>query len=251
MKTLGLGLLAFGLSVLLFAVQAQENYGPPDAPLVAEVLGTKIHTRDPSEMQAVIIGKLVDRYAAEQGIEVKPEEIDAYIDSLRRVAEQDRRRQTARREELARKLEATALSAAERQSLSSELDSLNEFLSNIGEAGNGAKEDSAEDKTARRQVAAAFIRQWKINRALYRQYGGRIIYQQGGPEPLDAYRTFLQARERQGAFTILNKAFEPEFWKYFVTDSMHSFYPKGSQEEARVFETPWWLLSVSEKTKTP
>jgi hypothetical protein len=97
---------------------------------------------------------------------------------------------------------------------------------------------------------AAFIRQWKINQALYRQYGGRIIYQQGGPEPLDAYRTFLQARERQGAFKILNPAFEAEFWKYFLTDSIHSFYPKGSQEEAQAFETPWWLLSVFEKTKT-
>jgi hypothetical protein len=67
MKTLGFGWLAFGLSVLLVAAQAQENYGPPDAPLVAEVLGTKVHTHDPSEMQAVIIGKLVDRYATEEG----------------------------------------------------------------------------------------------------------------------------------------------------------------------------------------
>lgn len=200
-------------------------------------------------MQAVIIGKLVDRYAAEQGIAVEPAEIDAYLDRLRRVAEQDRRRQEARREELTRKLEAKALSDAERQLLSSELDQLNEFLSNIGEARNGAKEDSAEDKAAHRQVAAAFIRQWKINRALYRQYGGRIIYQQGGPEPLDAYRAFLQARQRQGAFQILNPAFESEFWKYFLTDSIHSFYPKGSQEEMRAFETPWWLLARPEGTQ--
>lgn len=248
MKTLGLGLLAFGFSVLLVAAQAHEVHGPPDAPVVAEVLGTKIHTRDPDEMRAVIIGKLVDRYAAEQGIAVEPEEIDAYLDRLRRVADEDRRQQEARRAALTRKLEAKTLSDAERRSLSSQLDSLNEFLNNIGEARNGAKEDSAEDKAARRQVAAAFIRQWKINQALYRQYGGRIIYQQGGPEPLDAYRTFLQARERQGAFKILNPAFEAEFWKYFLTDSIHSFYPKGSREEARAFEMPWWLLSTPEKT---
>lgn len=244
MRTPGFGLLAFGLWILLVAAQAQEVHGPPDAPLVAEVLGTKVHTRDPAEMQAVIIGKLVDRYAADQGIEVEPEEIDAYLDSLRRVAEQDRRRQEARREELTRKLESKTLSDAERQSLSSDLATLNEVLASLDGTARGATEDQA----ARRQVATAFIRQWKINRALYRQYGGRIIYQQGGPEPLDAYRTFLQARERQGAFTILNPAFEAEFWKYFVTDSIHSFYPKGSQEEAQAFETPWWLLSTPEKT---
>ena len=102
---------------------------------------------------AVLISKLVDRYTTEYGIAVKPEEIDAYLDSLYRVAEQDRRRQEARREELARKLEAKTLPDAERQSLSSELDSLNEFLNNTGEARNGAKEDSAEDKVARRQMA--------------------------------------------------------------------------------------------------
>jgi len=244
MKTLGFGLLAFGLSVLLIAAQAQETYGQPDAPVVAEVLGTKIHTRDPAEMRAVIIGKLVDRYAAEQGIEVEPKESDAYLDRLRRVADEDRRRQEARRTELAQKLEAKTLSAAERQALSSELATLNEVLASLDETARSATEDQA----ARRQVAAAFIRHWKINRALYQQYGGRIIFQQGGPEPLDAYRTFLQARERQGAFEILNPAFAAEFWKYFVTDALHTFYPKGSREEAQAFETPWWLLSRPERT---
>ncbi len=239
MKTLGLGWLAFSLSILLVAAQAQETYGQPDAPVVAEVLGTKIHTRDPAEMRAVIISKLVDRYATEQGIAVEPEESDAYLDSLRRVADEDRRRQEARRTELARKLEAKTLTDAERQALSSELATLNEVLASLDETARSATEDQA----ARRQVAAAFIRQWKINRALYRQYGGRIIYQQGGPEPLDAYRTFLQARERQGAFKILNPAFAAEFWKYFVTDALHTFYPKGSREEAQAFETPWWLLA--------
>ncbi len=110
-------------------------------------------------MQAIIIGKRVDRCAAEQGIEVGSEEIDAYIDRLRRVAEQDRRRQEARREELARKLEAKTLSDAERQSLSSELATLNETLANLDGFARGA----AEDQAARRQVAAAFIRQWKIS----------------------------------------------------------------------------------------
>lgn len=116
-----------------------RGHTPAQRSLVAEVLGTKIHTRDPDEMQAVIIGKLVDRYAAEQGIEVESAEIGAYLDRLRRVAGQDRWRQEARCEELARKLEAKTLSDAERQSLSSELDQLNEFLSNIGEARNGAR----------------------------------------------------------------------------------------------------------------
>ena len=90
-------------------------------------------------------------------------------------------------------------------------------------------------------VAEAFIRQWKINRALYGQYGGRIGYQQGGPEPLDAYRRFLQEQRAQGAFEILDKDLEAGFWHYYLTDSIHAFYPSGSNEESSAFETPWWL----------
>ena len=40
-----------------------------------------------------------------------------------------------------------------------------------------APEDAAE---AERQVAAHWVRGWKINQALYREFGGRIIFQQAG-----------------------------------------------------------------------
>jgi hypothetical protein len=101
--------------------------------------------------------------------------------------------------------------------------------------------EAAEEAHARRTVAAAFIRQWKINQALYRQYGGRIIFQQGGPEPLDAYRKFLTEHQARGEFVILNKDFEAAFWRYYLKDSMHSFFPPGSQAEAAAFATPPWL----------
>jgi hypothetical protein len=107
--------------------------------------------------------------------------------------------------------------------------------------------NSDEVRQAREQVAAAFIRQWKINRSLYKQYGGRIIFQQGGPEPLDAYRLFLQEQKRKGAFTILDKAFEEKLWEYYLTDSKHSFYPAGSREEKQAFEAPWWLTVPREE----
>ena len=118
---------------------------------------------------------------------------------------------------------------------------------NLSASGSG--EESPEDKAAREQIAAAFILQWKINRALYQQYGGRIIFQQGGPEPLDAYRQFLEEKEKQGAFGILEKSFEPAFWRYFRTDSIHSFYPAGSKEESQAFATPWWLMEQPEEVQ--
>jgi len=228
-------------------VSAQEIYGNTDAPLVAEALGTKVHTGDPDEMKYVILGKLLGRYAEDHDIGVKKVEIDVYIGSLHRMAERDRKRHEEKRQQLTRKLKSTSLTDPERKSLSSELDTVSEFLNDIDEMTKSTGKNSDEVRQAREQVAAAFIRQWKINRSLYKHYGGRIIFQQGGPEPLDAYRMFLQEQEKKGAFTILDEAFKEKFWEYYLTEFKHSFYPAGSREEEQVFETPWWLTEPREE----
>lgn len=236
-KRLAIAALALGIAVT--TAQAEEVYGQLDAPLVAEVLGTKVHTADADEMQYVVLGKLMDQYASEAGIVVASSEVDAYIAAMNRIAEKDRTEREARRAGIAQKLESQTLTPAEKDALSSELAALDELGEMLGAGDNGAEPE--EDRAARRQFAEAVIRQWKINQALYRQYGGRIIFQQGGPEPLDAYSEFLEDQQKQGAFRIVDKSMEPAFWRYFRTDSIHSFYASGSEEEARAFETPWWL----------
>ena len=247
MKVLSIVWTCLNLLATFSLVSAQEIYGNTDAPLVAEALGTKIHTGDPDEMKYVILGKLLDRYAEDHDIEVRQAEIDTYVESLNRVAERDRKRHEERRQELARKLKSTSLTDPERKALSSELAKVNEHLNDIDEMTKNTGMNPDEVRQAREQVAAAFIRQWKINRSLYKQYGGRIIFQQGGPEPLDAYRMFLKEQKKKGAFKILDKAFEEIFWEYYLTDAKHSFYPKGSREEKQVFEIPWWLSEPREE----
>lgn len=101
-------------------------------------------------------------------------------------------------------------------------------------------EESAEDQAARLEIADAFIRQWKVNRALHQQYGGRIIFQQGGPEPLDAYRAFLEERQAAGDFSIEDESIATAFWRYYKDDSIHSFYAPGSEDEARAFGVEPW-----------
>ena len=240
-------LLAAVLAISLTGADlyAGEAYGQPDAPLVAEVLGTEIRTSDPEEMQYVVLGRLTDQYAADNRITVQQDEIDAYVASMDRIAEQDRKEREARRTEIAGKLASQTMTSAERESLSSELATLNELDAMLGASG----EISAEEQAARREIGAAVVRRWKINQALNRQYGGRVIFQQGGPEPLDAYRQFLEEQQGKGAFSILDKSFEPAFWRYFKNDSIHSFYPSGSAEAARAFETPWWLMDNPDEAR--
>jgi len=109
-------------------------------------------------------------------------------------------------------------------------------------------EESEQDKAARQEIAAAFIMQWKINRALWKHYGGRIIYQQGGPEPLDAYRNFLEERQAARDFEIADEKLAPGFWRYYRDDSIHSFYEPGSSDEAQAFDTAPWTTWRSRPT---
>jgi hypothetical protein len=94
-----------------------------------------------------------------------------------------------------------------------------------------------------RDMARALIGRWKLNRELYREHGGRVIFQQLGPEPLDAYRSFFENRQREGAFEIHEKAFEAEFWRYFRDGSLHSFMEPETAAEA--FEVPPWERPVA------
>jgi hypothetical protein len=230
-------LAALALAGVLPLAHAGKVEGEPAAPPAAKVLDTEIRTDDAEEMRYWILLKLSDQYAAERGIEVRQDEIDAYIQGTERLAERDRLEREARLEAIEGRLGSVHLGDAERKALASERESLNQLQSDLREMSAG---DQEEVRQARQAVASAFVRQWKLNQALYREYGGRIVYQQGGPEPLDAYRKFLEAQREQGAFEILNKNLDERFWRYYTNDAIHSFYPTGSEEERQAFAEPWW-----------
>lgn len=215
-----------------------QTYGDVKDPIAGEVLGTVIHTTDAEELRYVVLKQLTDRYADANGITVTPAERDAYVRNMRNRLQKDREQNVARRDALTGRLAAGGLSESERKALASELDTVRATIDALGPSRPGAADP--DEARARAQIADAFIRQWKINRALYQQYGGRIVFQQGGPEPLDAYRRFLEEHQARGDFRIVNRDLESAFWRYYVTDSIHSFYLRGSKEEAEAFAVPLW-----------
>jgi hypothetical protein len=183
------------------------EFEPMAPPLAAFVLGEEVRTSDPEEAQEIVLARLFDRYAEEHGITATDAEIDAYVENLH-----------------------SGMSAEDRT---------DEDALTPGEA--------AEVARMRHDMARAMIRQWKRNRALYQQYGGRIIYQQFGPEPLDAYRRYLQERQAAGDFTFYTKVFKEKFWRYFTDETMHDFYAPGSAEAARAFAMPPWSHKTADE----
>jgi heat shock protein HslJ len=181
------------------------------APLVTTVYGTEIHTADPEELQAKVLNLLFDEYARQQGIEATDAEIAVFVENMR----QEKR--------------AAGLTAED----------------------NLTPEEAAQAEKMERTMGRSIIRQWKLNKALYDQYGGRIIFQQFGPEPLDAYRHFLEAAQAAGDFTIYDTTMAEKFWRYFTDDSIHSFFPGGSKEEQQVFVKPPWEPSPADRDSNP
>lgn len=97
----------------------------------------------------------------------------------------------------------------------------------------------ADDERAESAMARQMIHSWKVNLSLFREFGGRVIFQQMGPEPVDAYRDFLKQKERQGAFELVDKTLEDSFWYYFVTKN-HTFISESREEGERILAVPFW-----------
>lgn len=187
------------VALVRFAGAAAPVLGEASAPVAGVALGSVIRTADADELRFYVQRALADRYATQKRITVSRAEIDRYERDVDAFMKAD-----AKKRGVAPADAGTAL--------------------------------SAEDKAARDEIAAAFIRQWKINRALHAEYGGRVIFQQGGPEPLDAWLKFLEAAQARGDFVIVDKALEAGFWQYYRDAARHSFMPAP----AKAFSVPPW-----------
>jgi len=172
----------------------------PIASIAARVDGEQTRAADAQELTGAVLRPLLNRYAEEKGIQVEPSALDAYLQKMNRDMEEK----------------------------------------GLTPGKDLTSEELVKADTMRRDMARALMRQWLINKSLYETYGGRIIYQQLGPEPLDAYREFLEEQERAGAFTILDPSIEEAFWAYFKDDSRHDFMEAGSANEKRAFLVPPW-----------
>jgi len=240
----GTACLRIWLACLLFMLtslsQAQETYGSSDAPLVAEAGGVQIHTNNPDEMAYVIRQILIKRYIEDHKLQATDAEIVEFLDRKKIMMESNRLQMENRHAELQQALASKTLTADARARLEKERDALYEMNRLMAEAEGRA--GTAESNAAEAFVARSFIEQWKVNQALYRQYGGRVIFQQSGAEPLDAYRDFFRDAQKSGRFKILSKDMEPALWSYYTTDGIHEFYPESGNEKELAINTPWWMM---------
>lgn len=232
-------IVAIFLGIMATAYGDGTN-SPATDPVIARVLDRNILLSEQTDLNGIIFGALMERYS--EGC-AKPTQAD-----IAPFVESTERHKTARikdweteRDELSRQLESDALSESERSTITSNFNKVDKRLKMDAVFAEKAASDPEDSRKTEERIAESFVRAWKVNLALYEQYGGRVIFQQAGVEPLDAYRLFLQEQEAAGNFQILDKQYEASFWNYFTNDTMHSFYP--TDEGDKFMRTPWWLSS--------
>jgi len=230
------GFIACMLFMLTPVSHAQQGYGKPEDPVAADVLGVEIRTSNPGEMAYVIKQMLTVNYAKTHNLRATDAEIEQFIAGKQEADDRVRKEVEARHVEIQKALQSETLPDAERTQLEGEL----QFLQQMQQAAQDADKQNGDSRraAAETQMARAIIGPWKVNKALYKQYGGRVIYQQGGAEPLDAYYKFFKAAQKGGELKFVNSDLETAFWGYFSSDSKHKFYPENEKDQA--INTPWW-----------
>ena len=132
-------------------------------------------------------------FSQKRKVEPTPAEIDSQIREQKKFMSADKLRRQKQREELIIELKSPGLTEAQRKQKQQYLDTLNSLRDHDArmekEQSDPAQKKMWQDSVQR--VAAMWVKQWKVNQALFREFGGRIIFQQAGWEPIDAYRALL------------------------------------------------------------
>lgn len=186
---------------------------------------------------------LLGEFARAHAIEATPEEIGDFIDRSNRAREEAEAQFTAQKAAIEDELARASLAPSERSRLEAQLETLTTILASRSDMEERARERFGDDFEARmRQIDEDLARQtivaWKLNKTLFDQYGGRVVYNQDGPEPLDAYAAFLADRKKEGAFGIYDARLQAAFWDALQNESLHDFYTR--EESHELMKAPWW-----------
>jgi hypothetical protein len=189
------------LITALLALSPQSTLG---AEVVATVL-TQVITRD--EIAAVegeqagdiklydLVWRRVSRhYIDEKGLAATGAEIAEAVDYHREFAARDRVQRARKLVELDQQLAADGLSPDER----ARLEEFRRVLTRLAQHDAEQERLPPPDPVRQGQLVTPWIEQWKMNKALYDQYGGIVALTRFGPDPHGARAALMADYERRG-----------------------------------------------------
>lgn len=181
------------------------------------------------------------RFMTEQGLDPSQQEIDGYQAYMRHFAEAESKRRAQEREKVQQELAQPGIEDERRSQLNDSIAAIDEIDKMTAPA--ASEEQAAERQQAEHAVAAMMVGNWKFNQGLYRKYGGQVVFQQAGMEPIDAHKAFMEELKSSGAYTIVNPAYQDLFKETDEYFDKEFKYLSPSEADA-YFASPWWLQST-------
>ena len=248
--------------------ESPANSAPSQSPVVAIVLGKQVLDRDlepPQIFSAYLKGGGKDTEA--QRAETRNGALLRVIwDPLRArfVAENNAALSEAEIELLQKRFAAFEIDRSEiaesRKKLADELQAMRkeadapetaparreELIAVIAQA-NAVFEASAPEGQQRR-AAEWFGGNYKFQQALYKKYGGRVIWQQGGPEAPDAMHLWLKDCAARGDFSIVSSSDAANFWARFPGPGARFSFELDNPDE--VFESIEKYIELNEQAES-
>lgn len=186
-------------------------------------------------------------YARTRKIEPSEAEIASHIRAHERMQKEGRIEREKQRADLLAELKTPGLKDTRRQQIEQHLKNL-DYLREHDTRRDAELADPAQRKIweqAERRVAEVWVKNWKLNQALYREFGGRLIFQQAGWEPIDAYRKLIEQNEKNKAFVIHDPTLREAVYAYFK----HNFVYADEAKAKFYFEKPYWERTKEEMRK--
>ena len=184
-------------------------------------------TQAARQLRDMALKEAMPRFVAQHKLQATPEEIAAYGRWEADFKRADLERRRARLEVLDRELAAGTLDERKREE--------REVLLRL-------RKSDAERPPPSGRVHAWWIEGFKVKKALYEKYGGRVGITKWGPDPVGATEALLREHEKRGDLAILDAALAREFWDSLAREPRMP----ATQPEHRDF-TYYWLKPPATK----
>ena len=88
-----------------------------------------------------------------------------------------------------------------------------------------------------KEIAEKQVMQFQTEKALFDEFGGKVIFRQYNPQmPIDAYKALLNRYRENNQLQIIESALEEAFWNVFTPPFQYEIAPENVD-----FTQPWWL----------
>lgn len=194
------------------------------------------------ELLGRVLRELLEEHAAAQGIEASDADVAAWRQMLADAPALRELRTKRRLDVLHTRLTESEAGSPAREKIMAQMRELGEESAeaeakernrqalevNLSEELR-AKRDQADTDMARRMV-----RRFRINQSLYERHGGRLVQQQLGAEPVDAYAALVDEAAAKGRLKVEPPASVESLKKLL---EVGVFVPAG--QEAEALKMPW------------